>query len=161
MILTYARTALVALAITIMTASLSACTAATAQHALARPSAAHARSAATIAPSSLLPGAYLGLMAGPWVGPMIRPRVFAIGADWSIFGLKWSQWTQSDAYGHGHYIESARAACPCTRYWAAVTLTQVRSHNGKLYFAVMEVTGKRRKALRFVIDTSHGWWKEK
>jgi hypothetical protein len=26
-------------------------------------------------------GAYLGVMAGPWVGPDIRPRVFLLGAD--------------------------------------------------------------------------------
>jgi hypothetical protein len=100
-------------------------------------------------------------MAGPWAGPEIRPRSFDLGADWSFAGLKWTQWTDAGAYGHGRYVESANAACPCTRYWAAVTLTDIRHHEGRAYFATMVITAKHRKALRLVVNTRLGWWQEK
>jgi hypothetical protein len=105
-------------------------------------------------------GAYLGAMAGPWLGPEIRPRYFDLGADWSLVGLKWTHWTDVEAYGHGRYIESASAACPCTRYWAAITLSSIRDHDGRAYFATMEIVGKHRKALRLVMNTKLGWWQE-
>ena len=108
----------------------------------------------------LLPGAYLGAMAGRWAGPEQRPRYFDLGADWSIVGLKWAYWTQGQAYGHGRYIESAGASCPCTRYWAAITLAVVRSHDGQRYFATMEITAKHRRALRLIMNTTAGWWQE-
>jgi hypothetical protein len=100
-------------------------------------------------------------MAGPWAGPQIRPRYFDLGADWSLVELTWTRWTDVEAYGHGRYIESASAACPCTRYWAAITLTDIRDHDGRAYFATMEIMGKHRKALRLVMNTKLGWWQEK
>src|SRR5262249_9542661 len=49
------------------------------------------------------PGVYLGLMAGEWYGPSIRPRVLYLGADWTINHLRWSQWGQRGATGRGFY----------------------------------------------------------
>jgi hypothetical protein len=155
------RTVLLTTAVIMAAATgLSACAAGASKPNPATSGSTHAAPArATSRPA--LPGAYLGAMAGPWAGPKVRPRDFDLGADWGLGGLKWTHWTHVQAYGHGLYQESASAACPCTRFWAAVTLTEVRSHDGRSFFATMEITGKHRKALRLVMNTKLGWWQEK
>jgi len=107
----------------------------------------------------VLPGAYLGAMAGAWSGPEIRPSAFDLGADWSITRLTWTHWTSVSASGRGYYIASAGAACPCTRYWAAVTLTEVRDHAGHRYFARMKVTDDHRTPRLLVMNTRLGYWR--
>jgi hypothetical protein len=155
------RTALFTTAVVIMAAaSLSGCAAGVSKPGPARSASRHA-AADSATNRSALPGAYLGAMAGPWSGPQIRPPSFELGADWSLVGLKWAHWTDAGAYGHGRYVESASAACPCTRYWAAVTLTDLRNHDGRAYFATMVITARHRKALRLVVNTRLGWWQEK
>jgi hypothetical protein len=141
-------------------AGLSACAAGHAPPAPPRPGPAHARQANATSTRER-PGAYLGAMAGRWAGLRIRPRYFDLGADWSIYLLKWGDWGQDAADGHGRYIESAGAGCPCTRYWAAITLTHVKDHDGIRYFATMKIAGKHRKTLWLVMNTNLGLWQEK
>jgi hypothetical protein len=150
------RTGIVAL---LTAAGLSACAAG---HAKPVPPRAAAHAGQADATSAWkIPGAYLGAMAGQWAGPKIRPSYFDLGADWSIYLLKWADWTQGTADGHGIYIESAGAGCPCTRYWAAITLTHAKDHDGIRYFTTMKITGKHRQALWLVMNTSLGYWREK
>jgi hypothetical protein len=151
------RTAIVAM---VMAAGLSACAVGHALPAPPPPGSVHARQANATS-TRKLPGAYLGAMAGQWAGPKIRPRYFDLGADWSVYLLKWAGWGQDAADGHGRYIESAGAGCPCTRYWATIALTHVKDHDGIRYFATMKITGEHRKALWLVMNTSLGWWREK
>jgi hypothetical protein len=114
--------------------------------------------AAPAAPARRLPVAYLGGMAGPWGSPSVRPRNFFLGADWVISKLKWSSWTQRSAAGHGTYDACAGAAGPCTKFYAGITLTVVKTHHGTRYFADMKITGKHRKAMYLVMNTKLGWW---
>jgi hypothetical protein len=148
---------MMAIAAVAAVAGLSACTPGLVRRTSTHGGAAHTPSAAATSTPSL-PGAYLGGMAGPWYGPRIRPQILDLGADWDIVSLRWTRWTRGEAYGHGRYIESAGAGCPCTRYWAAVTLTDVRTHDGRPYFATMEVTGRHRKTLWLAMNTRLGWW---
>jgi hypothetical protein len=114
--------------------------------------------AAPSAPARKLPVVYLGGMAGPWGSPSVRPHEFFLGADWVISRLKWSSWTQRSATGHGTYDACAGANGPCTKFYAGVTVSVVKVHRGKRYFADMKITGKHRKTMYLVMSSKLGWW---
>jgi hypothetical protein len=102
-------------------------------------------------------GAYLGVMAGPWVGPDIRPRVFLLGADRGLGHLRWIRWTETSAYGYGVYSACANATSGCTKYRAAVSLTNVRKRDGKPYFDTMKIIGTGHQPLLLIMG-SFGFW---
>jgi hypothetical protein len=116
---------------------------------------------ANAATPSKLPVAYQGGMAGPWAQPSVRPSALYLGADWSVTRLKWADWTQRSARGHGKYLACAGASGPCVKFLATLTLTQVKVHHHTRYFATMEITGKNRKPQWLVMSTKLGWWVQK
>jgi hypothetical protein len=116
---------------------------------------------AQAAPARKLPVAYLGSGAGSWGQPSVRPHAFLLGADWTISKLRWADWRQGSASGHGEYLACAGAAGPCTKFWAGLTLTHVRVHRGTRYFATMKITGKHRRTQWLVMNTRLGWWQPK
>jgi hypothetical protein len=111
----------------------------------------------TKASVSTYPVVYLGGMAGGWMGPSVRPRTLYLGADWTISGLRWADWGQQEASGHGTYDACAGAAGPCDRFWAAITVTDVRTHHGTRYFAAMKVTGTGQPTDWLVMDMFGVW----
>jgi hypothetical protein len=106
-----------------------------------------------------LPGVYLGIMAGPWYGPEVRPRALDLGADWSVGRIRWADWTGRHADGRGYYGECAGAGGPCQYYWAGIRVWQVREHHGMRYFARMRITGGRGRVVRLVMTVGpSGMW---
>jgi hypothetical protein len=96
-------------------------------------------------------------MAGSWYGPSVRPRTLDLGADWTINNLRWTNWGQQSAAGHGHYGECAGARGPCGYFQATVTVWRVRVHDGARYFATMRITGGHQKAQRLVMNKLGIW----
>lgn len=108
----------------------------------------------------LLPGVYLGLGAGPWYGPRVRPAFFDLGADWAIRNVQWYDWTRRHADGRGYEVGCAGADGPCQKYWVTILATRVRQHYGVRYFAIMRLTRLRGFVSWLVMDTRVGDWSE-
>lgn len=125
--------------------------------------AAHARTGHAAAHAPELPGLYLGAMAGPWYGPSVRPRLLFLGADWAIRYLRWTSWSQRRADGHGFEDGCMGPAGrpPCDKFWATITATDVRQHDGSRYFAVMKLTSRSGHVEWLVMNTKFGWWDQR
>ena len=122
--------------------------------------AAHARTARAATPARVLPGVYLGAMAGPWAGPKVRPRTLLLGADWTVEKLRWADWTQQHADGRGYVLDCQGGGGPCEHFWAAIRTWHVQEHHGARYFAIMTITGRHGHVTRLVMNTKLGWWQK-
>jgi hypothetical protein len=105
------------------------------------------------------PVIYLGSMAGEWADPSVRPPLLDLGADWDISGLRWADWGQDGAAGHGTYDACAGAGGPCDRFQAAITVTEVRKHDGTRYFATMKIIGRDQPTMWLVMN-GFGVWQQ-
>ena len=125
--------------------------------------AAHALKPRPMSEARKLPGIYLGAMAGPWYGPSVRPSSLLLGADWNILKLRWADWSPTRAYGHGLYDACTGPAGtpPCDKFSAAITVTHVRKHDGRQYFAIMKIAGKNRPVTWLIMNTKLGWWQQR
>jgi hypothetical protein len=117
-----------------------------------------ARTPQAAAQARRLPGASLGLMAGPWAGPAVRPSALLLGADWTVQRLRWTDWSRRHADGRGYYVACTGAHGPCDRFWAAIAASQVRDHDGRRYFAVMTITGRHQRIQWLTMNAKLGWW---
>jgi hypothetical protein len=131
-----------AVAVAVLVAAAAGCTAghpgAADAHHPAVTAHSHRAQAAPHAPE--LPGIYLGLGAGPWYGPKVRPRTLLLGADWTVTRIRWTDWTRQHADGRGYYVACRGAGGPCDDFWAVIRVTHVREHRGARYFAIMKIT---------------------
>jgi hypothetical protein len=130
-----------------------------ARHVSSPPAPSHSHESRAAARHSRLPGVYLGLGAGPWYGPTVRPRDLYFGADWSFVRIRWTDWGRRHADGRGLYIESPDAGGPLTKYWARIRVTKVRKHHGHRYFAIMKLTRGNGRVLWLAMDNSYGVWR--
>lgn len=124
------------------------------------PAPTHRPASEAAVPAGRLPGLYLGLMAGPWYGPVVRPRTLLLGADWSVGFLRWTQWSRWRADGRGLYGSCQGAGGPCDYFWATIAASHVRVHNGRRYFAVMKITGRHERVEWLVMNATMGSWQQ-
>lgn len=104
-----------------------------------------------------------------WTGMKARPSAFYFGQGAApyLFELKWKNWRAASAYGTGKlHIErvlcepTAAPGCTTTSVrWASVTLTTVKRHAGKRYFAKMTVRfWSKGKELTRRLTVKAGYW---
>lgn len=118
------------------------------------------RGPAVAAQARRFPGMYLGLGAGPWAGPKVRPSALLLGADWTVGKLRWTDWSRRHADGRGYYVACQGAGGPCDRFWAAIAANHVRDHDGSRHFAIMKITGRHQRVRWLVMNTKLGWWQQ-
>jgi hypothetical protein len=112
---------------------------------MAATTAATTASASTTAPTAAakhLPVLY-GSMGGRWHSNGVRPRGIALGALWTVNKMSWFRWNGSSAYGSGKEVAGGYDPKPFTdRWWVRITLTDVKYHNGRPYYAKMKMVGR-------------------
>jgi len=107
-----------------------------------------------------LPGVYLGLGAGPWYGPKVRPRALLLGADWTVARIRWTDWTRRHADGRGYEYACQGAGGPCDDFWATIRVTHVQERHGARYFAIMTITGRHEPVEWLAMITHFGGWQQ-
>jgi hypothetical protein len=105
--------------------------------------------ATDVASAKHLPVVYQGMAI--WSDPSVRPHVLVLGADYDVAGLKWKDWRSHSASGHGRLDDCAGASGPCTKYRAVLTLTDVKLHHHRPYFAALKITGKHHRTRLLVM----------
>jgi hypothetical protein len=94
-------------------------------------------------------------MGPAWSAPRIEPRPFTLGLEWGVgwpggqgipgHTMHWSTWSRSKGYGTGEFWA---ALFPGVEYYyARVTLTNVKVHDGRRYFATMKIAANGRKTI--------------
>lgn len=113
---------------------------------------------ATGASAASLPVIYSG-MGGRWANAAVRPHKFVLGAFYYMHDMSWSRWTGTGAVGRGKQVACAGASGPCNNYRVTITLTSVKLHNGRKYFATMKVAGAGHKT--YVMVMRNGFWQRR
>ena len=112
---------------------------------MAATTAASAAPVSTIAPTAAakhLPVLYAA-MGQAWYSNGVRPRSIALGALWTVRKMSWSHWNSSSAYGSGKEVTGGYDSKGqfTYRWWVRITLTDVKYHNGRPYYAKMKMVG--------------------
>jgi hypothetical protein len=110
-----------------------------------------------------LPLAYGFGGSSGWQHGSVKPRSIDFGAGGSLFvrGLRWTEWTQTTATGHGlSWTDSCRPNCASGSYVksrAIMTLSGIKVHAGLRYFSAMTMRWTAHgQNYRFVFHWSPG-----
>jgi hypothetical protein len=90
-----------------------------------------------------------------YLDPAIKPRTIVLGSEWGVgadFGagiprgpMHWTTWSASKGYGTGEFWA---ALFPGQEFYPArVTLTNVKVHDGRRYFATMKIAANGRTTI--------------
>jgi len=98
-------------------------------------------SSAPVTPASSLP-VLIGSMGGSWYSNGVRPQHMVLGALWTMHNMTWAHWNHSSAYGHGTEEAGGYNGKRFDYRWQVrITLSDVKTHHGRPYYAHMKMVG--------------------